>query len=102
MEGNGYTVKELITNFVLPELKEIKAEVKTKVDRTEFDELKERMRASEQAQLKEDDVVRILGERSQAALGLGLNRTQTRAMLVAAVCSLASVGFVAHAAGVFF
>ncbi len=100
VEGNGYTVKELITNFVLPELREIKAEVKGKVDRAEFEKLELRMQAAEKAQIKEDDVVRILGERTDKSAADGLSRTQGRYAAIMALGTIMMVLLTAHAAGV--
>jgi hypothetical protein len=63
--GDNYTIKELLTNFVIPDIREIKDEIKLKVNRSEFEKLKSQV---EQLEERETARIAVLADRNNAFL----------------------------------
>lgn len=106
--GNGsnqYSVKDLLNIFVIPDLKEIKEEVKTKVGRAEFDKLELRLDKIESNALSADKVsgliIAEMDEQSKASKELGISRSELRTGVVVAAATVCSLALAAHSAGVF-
>ncbi len=99
--GNNYSIKELLTQFVLPDLREIKEEMREKVSRTEFAALEVRLTKMETNALKTSDVERILDSQQQAAREFGISKTERNVGVAVALSTVATLLLGAHQSGVF-